>query len=163
MRVTLLGTGGSAGVPMIGGADGGGEWGVCDPHEMRNVRTRSSIALDGGSGVVLVDTPPDMRNQWSLRTPTGMVYQFHSETGRFEVFVPQTSAPARSATVLPLECLCPRAFQGKGACSFRDVCCKSISQYATGGGSREHEHARSLCELHPRVERLESCEISDSF
>ena len=63
MRVTLLGTGGSAGVPMIGGADGGGEWGVCDPHEMRNVRTRSSIALDGGSGVVLVDTPPDMRNQ----------------------------------------------------------------------------------------------------
>ena len=63
MRVTLLGTGGSAGVPMIGGADGGGEWGVCDPLEARNVRTRSSIAIDGGAGVVLVDTPPDMRHQ----------------------------------------------------------------------------------------------------
>jgi len=48
MRVTLLGTGGSAGVPMIGGADGRGEWGVCDPAESRNVRTRASIAIDGG-------------------------------------------------------------------------------------------------------------------
>ncbi len=27
MKVTLLGTGGSAGVPMIGGPDGGGELG----------------------------------------------------------------------------------------------------------------------------------------
>ena len=64
MRVTLLGTGGSAGVPMIGGADGRGEWGVCDPREPRNVRTRASIAIDGGAdGVLLVDTPPDMRMQ----------------------------------------------------------------------------------------------------
>ena len=31
MRVTLLGYGGSAGVPMIGGADGTGDWGACDP------------------------------------------------------------------------------------------------------------------------------------
>jgi phosphoribosyl 1,2-cyclic phosphate phosphodiesterase len=64
MRVTLLGTGGSAGVPMIGGRDGKGEWGVCDPAEPRNVRTRTSIAVDGGGdGVLLVDTPPDMRQQ----------------------------------------------------------------------------------------------------
>ena len=64
MRVTLLGTGGSAGVPMIGGADGRGDWGVCDPAEPRNRRTRASIAIDGGAGdVLLVDTPPDMRQQ----------------------------------------------------------------------------------------------------
>src|SRR5271168_1896152 len=63
MRVTLLGTGGSAGVPMIGGADGHGDWGACDPAEPRNVRTRASIAVDGGQGVLLVDTPPDMRMQ----------------------------------------------------------------------------------------------------
>ena len=63
MRVTLLGTGGSAGVPMIGGADGHGDWGACDPKEPRNVRTRASIAVDGGQGVLLVDTPPDMRMQ----------------------------------------------------------------------------------------------------
>ena len=63
MQVTLLGTGGSAGVPMIGGADGSGEGGVCDPRERRNVRTRSSIAIHGEAGVLLVDTPPDMRHQ----------------------------------------------------------------------------------------------------
>jgi phosphoribosyl 1,2-cyclic phosphate phosphodiesterase len=64
MRVTLLGTGGSAGVPMIGGANGRGDWGVCDPAEKRNIRTRASIAVDAGQGeVLLVDTPPDMRMQ----------------------------------------------------------------------------------------------------
>ena len=64
MRVILLGTGGSAGVPLIGGADGRGDWGECDPAEPRNVRTRSSIALDGGAGeVLLVDTAPDLRQQ----------------------------------------------------------------------------------------------------
>ena len=63
MRVTLLGTGGSAGVPMIGGADGHGDWGACDPTEPRNVRTRASIVVDSGQGVLLVDTPPDMRMQ----------------------------------------------------------------------------------------------------
>jgi len=63
MRVTLLGTGGSAGVPMIGGPDGHGDWGACDPTEPRNVRTRASIAVDSGQGVLLVDTAPDMRTQ----------------------------------------------------------------------------------------------------
>ena len=43
MRVILLGTGGSAGVPLIGGADGSGNWGVCDAAEPRNRRTRGSI------------------------------------------------------------------------------------------------------------------------
>ena len=63
MRVTLLGTGGSAGVPMIGGADGHGDWGACDPAEPRNRRTRASILLDDGAGTLLVDTTPDMRGQ----------------------------------------------------------------------------------------------------
>ncbi len=68
LRITLLGTGGSAGVPMIGGADGGGDWGACNPSEPRNQRTRSSIlmqAMQGSeiAGTLLVDTPPDMRAQ----------------------------------------------------------------------------------------------------
>lgn len=64
MKVTLLGTGGSAGVPMIGGADGSGEWGDCDPEEPRNRRTRSSIVLEGlDQQRLLVDTSPDMRSQ----------------------------------------------------------------------------------------------------
>lgn len=64
MRVTLLGTGGSAGVPMIGGADGHGDWGLCDPAEPRNRRTRASILVEGGQGTLLVDTPPEMRMQF---------------------------------------------------------------------------------------------------
>jgi phosphoribosyl 1,2-cyclic phosphate phosphodiesterase len=64
MRVTLLGTGGSAGVPMIGGADGSGDWGDCDPAEPRNRRTRSSIVVENfNKQRLLVDTSPDMRSQ----------------------------------------------------------------------------------------------------
>ena len=64
MRVVLLGTGGSAGVPLIGGADGGGNWGACDPAEPRNARTRTSIVVESGEGGrLLVDTGPDLRGQ----------------------------------------------------------------------------------------------------
>jgi phosphoribosyl 1,2-cyclic phosphate phosphodiesterase len=64
MRVILLGTGGSAGVPLIGGADGSGDWGSCDPAEPRNRRTRASIVVESDSGMrLLVDTAPDMREQ----------------------------------------------------------------------------------------------------
>jgi phosphoribosyl 1,2-cyclic phosphate phosphodiesterase len=64
MKVTLLGTGGSAGVPMIGGADGTGDWGDCDPVEPKNRRTRTSIVIETIQNQrLLVDTSPDMRNQ----------------------------------------------------------------------------------------------------
>ena len=64
MRVTVLGCGGSAGVPQLGGADGRGDWGACDPAEPRNRRTRSSIVIESGAGErLLVDTGPDMRSQ----------------------------------------------------------------------------------------------------
>jgi len=64
MKITLLGVGASAGVPTIGGADGGGDWGVCDPNEPRNWRSRSSIVVEGDDHQrLLVDTSPDMRSQ----------------------------------------------------------------------------------------------------
>jgi phosphoribosyl 1,2-cyclic phosphate phosphodiesterase len=63
IRITLLGTGGSAGVPMIGGLDGAGDWGECDPAEPRNRRTRTSIAVQAAGRTLLVDTGPDMRGQ----------------------------------------------------------------------------------------------------
>jgi len=63
IRVTLLGTGGSAGVPMMGGPDGHGDWGNCDPAEPRNRRTRASILIEGTGGALLVDTSPDLRAQ----------------------------------------------------------------------------------------------------
>jgi phosphoribosyl 1,2-cyclic phosphate phosphodiesterase len=70
MRVTILGCGGSGGVPMIGGADGAGAWGDCDPTEPRNRRTRSSILVESGAATILIDTSPDLREQL-LRTRTG--------------------------------------------------------------------------------------------
>jgi phosphoribosyl 1,2-cyclic phosphate phosphodiesterase len=68
MLVTLLGCGGSTGVPALGGADGRGDWGACDPLEPRNRRQRSSITIEGPDiagkqGRVLVDTGPDLRAQ----------------------------------------------------------------------------------------------------
>ena len=63
MRVTVLGCGGSAGVPMIGGADGAGDWGACDPMEPRNVRSRSSIVIESDGARLLVDTAPELRVQ----------------------------------------------------------------------------------------------------
>lgn len=63
IRVTLLGTGGSAGVPMMGGPDGHGDWGACDPAEPRNRRSRSSILIESEAGTLLVDTSPDLRTQ----------------------------------------------------------------------------------------------------
>lgn len=64
MRVILLGTGASAGVPTIGGKDGSGDWGTCDPHEPRNRRSRSSIVIENDEGQrLLVDTSPDLRTQ----------------------------------------------------------------------------------------------------
>jgi len=58
MRVTVLGCGGSGGVPLIGN-----RWGDCDPAEPRNRRTRCSILVEKGETSVLVDTSPDLRTQ----------------------------------------------------------------------------------------------------
>ena len=68
LRVTILGSGSSGGVPRVGG-----DWGVCDPNEPRNRRTRCSLLIEQWQGetepenkektVVLIDTSPDLRVQ----------------------------------------------------------------------------------------------------
>jgi len=58
LRVTMLGSGTSSGVPRIGG-----DWGACDPAEPRNSRTRVSILVESPSTRIMVDTSPDMRAQ----------------------------------------------------------------------------------------------------
>lgn len=63
MKVRILGSGTSSGVPRIGGADGHGAWGACDPREPRNRRTRASILVETPQTRLLVDTGPDMREQ----------------------------------------------------------------------------------------------------
>lgn len=60
----MLGSGTSTGVPRIGGADGTGDWGDCDPNEPRNRRTRVSILVESNDGSrLLVDTSSDCRAQ----------------------------------------------------------------------------------------------------
>jgi phosphoribosyl 1,2-cyclic phosphate phosphodiesterase len=58
MRVTVLGCGGSGGVPLIGGL-----WGVCDPADPRNGRLRPSILVETDIATILVDAGPDLRAQ----------------------------------------------------------------------------------------------------
>lgn len=58
MKVRLLGSGTSSGVPRIGNG-----WGRCDPSEPRNRRTRASILVSTETTRILVDTSPDMREQ----------------------------------------------------------------------------------------------------
>jgi len=58
MKVTVLGSGSSGGVPLIGG-----NWGDCDPRNSRNRRTRASILIEQGDTTLLIDTSPDMRQQ----------------------------------------------------------------------------------------------------
>ncbi|MEO5374640.1 MAG: MBL fold metallo-hydrolase [Alphaproteobacteria bacterium] len=58
MRVTVLGCGGAGGVPTIGYG-----WGNCDPTNPRNRRRRPGILIEHGATKILVDTPPDLREQ----------------------------------------------------------------------------------------------------
>ena len=68
LKATILGCGSSGGVPRVGG-----DWGVCDPKEPKNRRTRCSLLIERWDGakepnieektVILVDTSPDLREQ----------------------------------------------------------------------------------------------------
>ncbi len=58
MRVTVLGCGGSGGVPLIGNV-----WGRCNPANPRNRRRRVSIHVETGARSILVDASPDLRQQ----------------------------------------------------------------------------------------------------
>ncbi len=59
----MLGSGTSSGVPRIGGADGAGDWGACDPANPKNRRRRVSLLVEDLGNTVLIDTGPDLREQ----------------------------------------------------------------------------------------------------
>ena len=64
MKLIMLGSGTSTGVPRIGGEGAKGDWGACDPAEPRNRRSRVSIVVENNAGArLLVDTSPDLRQQ----------------------------------------------------------------------------------------------------
>jgi len=64
VKLIMLGCGTSTGVPRVGGPDGTGDWGDCDPDEPRNRRTRVSIIVENDTGArLLIDTSSDCRAQ----------------------------------------------------------------------------------------------------
>jgi phosphoribosyl 1,2-cyclic phosphate phosphodiesterase len=59
VKLLMLGSGTSTGVPRIGN-----DWGLCDPNEPRNRRSRASILVENNAGQrILVDTSTDLRQQ----------------------------------------------------------------------------------------------------
>ena len=59
MKLIMLGSGTSTGVPRVGN-----NWGDCEPSEPKNRRTRVSIVVESEEGTrVLVDTSTDLRQQ----------------------------------------------------------------------------------------------------
>ncbi|HEX4194942.1 MAG TPA: MBL fold metallo-hydrolase [Stellaceae bacterium] len=58
MRITMLGCGPSWGVPRIGN-----DWGACDPKNPKNRRMRCAVLVEEGGQTVLIDAPPDLREQ----------------------------------------------------------------------------------------------------
>ena len=59
MKLIMLGSGTSAGVPRVGN-----DWGECDPGEPKNRRSRVSVVLENLAGQrVLIDTSTDLRSQ----------------------------------------------------------------------------------------------------
>lgn len=58
IKITVLGSGASLGVPAAGGF-----WGKCNPDNPKNSRTRASIMIQSEETNILVDTTVDVRTQ----------------------------------------------------------------------------------------------------
>lgn len=59
MKLLVLGSGTSTGVPRVGN-----DWGACDPENPKNRRTRVSIIIEADDGQrILIDTSTDLRQQ----------------------------------------------------------------------------------------------------
>ncbi len=61
LKITVLGSGTSSGVPQVGA-----NWGVCDPNNPKNRRRRPSILIESAKTTILVDTGPDLHQQLTL-------------------------------------------------------------------------------------------------
>ena len=76
-RFTILGCGSSPGVPRITG-----DWGACDPNNLKNRRRRASLLIEqrtdnGDATTIVVDTGPDFRDQMinaGVQRIDGVVY-----------------------------------------------------------------------------------------
>jgi phosphoribosyl 1,2-cyclic phosphate phosphodiesterase len=78
MRVTLLGTGTSTGIPMIGCSCK-----TCSSPDSRDKRLRASALIESGSTTVLIDTSSDFRQQMlraKVKSLDGILYtHYHTD------------------------------------------------------------------------------------
>lgn len=78
LKVTVLGCGGSAGVPAAGN-----HWGACDPLEPKNARSRCSILVQSGTTSLVIDTGPEFRqqaNREDIKTIDAVLYtHYHGD------------------------------------------------------------------------------------
>ncbi len=58
LKITILGSGNSSGVPVMGD-----HWGHCDPDEPKNIRSRCCLAVQSDKTTILIDTSADIRQQ----------------------------------------------------------------------------------------------------
>jgi phosphoribosyl 1,2-cyclic phosphate phosphodiesterase len=70
-KVIILGSGNSVGTPAMGTTPGG-DWGTCDPSNLRNRRLRASIYVEYQGLRILVDTSSDLREQYLTNGLTGI-------------------------------------------------------------------------------------------
>ena len=59
IKITVLGTGTSVGIPALGKLG----WGNCDPSNPKNRRQRCSVLIQNENTTILVDAGPDIKNQ----------------------------------------------------------------------------------------------------
>ena len=59
IKITVLGTGTSVGIPALGKLG----WGNCDPSNPKNRRQRCSVLIQSENTTILVDAGPDIKNQ----------------------------------------------------------------------------------------------------
>lgn len=62
-KAIILGCGPSAGIPEIGGENGLGDWGKCDPNNPKNRRRRCALYVEYQGLKLLVDAGFDIREQ----------------------------------------------------------------------------------------------------
>ena len=59
IKITVLGTGTSVGIPALGQLG----WGECDPNNPKNKRQRCAVLIQSNNTTILVDAGPDIKNQ----------------------------------------------------------------------------------------------------